>query len=444
MSSGLPLYVFAKAPVAGRVKTRLVPAVGADGAARLASALLEDTLEALLGVSRAAPVLAVDEAEAFRGRGLPLVEQGAGDLGQRLERVLSRGLKRAPAVVAVGSDTPGFPVPLLEACLTALEHADAVLVPAEDGGFTLLGLRRCPIGVLRGLPWSGPDTLSATERRMRARGLKVVRVGRFYDVDGPADLARLRVELQEGTLQARHTQEVLRTLSVAPWLSVVVPVLDEAQRLEAGLRRLVGLPGVDEVLVVDGGSRDATRAVARAVPGVRLLEAPRGRARQMNVGAAAARGEVLCFLHADVTLPRDAVAHVARAFAQETVVASAFRTRTVDDGGRRSWASVLLPVADLRSRWTHLPYGDQAVAVRRSAFQRVGGFPDQPLLEDVELARRLSALGSLVRLRPKVTVSGRRFLQRPLRTLLFWNSFPALYRLGVRASFLETLYGKVR
>jgi rSAM/selenodomain-associated transferase 2 len=271
----------------------------------------------------------------------------------------------------------------------------------------------------------------------------VARVGRWFDIDGPADLARLRVELSEGTVQARHTADALATLSLQPWLSVVVPVLDEARRLEALLRRLVSLPAVDEVLVVDGGSRDGSRAIAQSVPGVRVLEARRGRAQQMNAGAAAARGEVLCFLHADVTLPRDAVGQVARAFARESVVACAFRTRTVDDVGK-SWASPLLPLADMRSRWTRLPYGDQAVSVRRSAFQRVGGFPEQPLMEDVELARKLAAEGAFVRLRSKVTVSGRRFLRRPLRTLLFWNSFPALYRLGVRASVLERLYQDVR
>jgi rSAM/selenodomain-associated transferase 2/rSAM/selenodomain-associated transferase 1 len=443
MGSPLPAYVFAKAPVAGRVKTRLIPAVGAEGAARLATALLEDTLEALVADGRAAPVLAVDDASAFQGRGLPLVEQGQGDLGERLERVLSRGLARVPAVVAVGSDTPGLPSALLEESFSALQRADAVLAPAEDGGFVLIGLRRCPPALLRGLPWSGPQTLLATEARLRARGLSVTRTRRFFDVDGPADLARLRVELSEGILQARHTAEVLGTLAIKPWLSVVMPVLDEALRLEPVLRRLVGLPAVDEVLVVDGGSKDGTRALAQSIAGVRLLDAPRGRARQMNAGAAAARGEVLCFLHADVTLPRDAVGHVARALALEAVVACAFRTRTVDEGGR-SWASAFLPVADLRSRWTHLPYGDQAMCVRRSAFERVGGFPDQSLMEDVELARRLSALGQMARLRPKVMVSGRRFLQRPLRTLLFWNTFPALYRLGVRTSVLEKLYGMVR
>ena len=163
----------------------------------------------------------------------------------------------------------------------------------------------------------------------------------------------------------------------------------------------------------------------------------------MNAGAAAARGEVICFLHADVTLPRDAVRHVARAFVRDAVVATAFRTRTVDDAGH-TWAGALLPVADLRSRWTHLPYGDQAVTVRRSAFEQVGGFPDQPLMEDLELARRLSAVGHVARLHARATVSGRRFLQHPLRTLLFWNSFPALYRLGVSPGTLERLYGTVR
>jgi uncharacterized protein len=443
MGSPLTVFIFAKAPVAGRVKTRLVPAVGAEGAVRLAMALLEDTLEALLAHGRAAPVLAVDNVAAFQGRGLPMVEQGTGDLGERLERVLGRGLARAPVALVVGSDTPGFPAPLLEEAFSALERADAVLTPAEDGGFTLLGLRRCPPGLLRGLPWSKPETLRATEARLRARGLGVLRTRPWFDVDGPADLARLRVELSEGTVQARHTAEVLGTLSMKPWLSVVMPVLDEARRLEAVLRRLVGLPGVDEVLVVDGGSSDVTRVVAQGVAGVRLLEAPRGRARQMNAGAAAARGEVLCFLHADVTLPHDAVRHVACAMAREGVVACAFRTRTVDDAGP-SWAGALLPMADLRSRWTDRPYGDQAVSVRRSAFEKVGGFPDQPLMEDVELARRLSALGRVVRLRAQVKVSGRRFLRRPLRTLLYWNSFPMLYRLGVRATILEKLYGTVR
>jgi uncharacterized protein len=443
MANPLPAYVFAKAPVAGRVKTRLQPAVGAEGAARLSAALLEDTLEALVATGCTAPALAVDAPEAFRGRGLPVVAQGEGDLGERLERVLSRALEQTPAVLAVGSDSPGYPAPLILQACAALQRADAVLGPADDGGFTLLGLRRCPPGLLWGLPWSRPDTLRATEARFRAAGLSVARTLRWFDVDVPADLARLRVELAEGTVQARHTAEVLGTLHVQPWLSVVMPVLDEAHRLAPALNRLVGLPAVDEVLVVDGGSRDSTRAVAQGVPGVRVLDAPRGRARQMNHGASAATGEVVCFVHADVTLPRDAVRHVARAFSRPQVVAAAFRTRTVDDIGH-TWAGALLPMADLRSRWTHLPYGDQAVSVRRSAFQQVGGFPDQPLMEDLELARRLAAVGSVARLRARVTVSGRRFLRRPLRTLLFWNTFPALYRLGVPPRLLEKLYGTVR
>jgi uncharacterized protein len=443
MSGPVPAYVFAKAPVEGHVKTRLQPAVGAEGAARLASALLEDTLESLLAAGRTAPCLAVDDPSAFRGRGLPVVAQGEGDLGERMERVLGRALERSPAAIVVGSDSPGLPAPLLEQALDALERFDAVVAPADDGGYTLLGLRRCPPGILKALPWSRPETLRATVSRLRARGLSVATTRRWFDVDIPADLARLRVELAEGTVQARHTAEALAALAVRPWLSVVMPVVDEARRLGPALLRLVGLPGVDEVLVVDGGSQDATRVVAGSIAGVRLLDAPRGRARQMNVGAAAALGEVLLFLHADVTLPRDAVRHVARAFAHPDVVSTAFRTRTVDERGS-TWTGALLPVADLRSRWTRLPYGDQAVTVRRTAFQAVGGFPDQPLMEDLELARRLARVGRMARLHARVTVSGRRFVRHPLRTLVFWNSFPALYRLGVAPRALEKLYGSVR
>jgi len=443
MATPVPAYVFAKAPGRGGVKTRLEPAVGADGAARLAAALLEDTLESLLDAGRTAPVLAVDDVAAFRGRGVPVVAQGEGDLGQRLERVLGGALERAPRALAVGSDSPGLPAPLIEEALAALERTDAVLGPADDGGFTLLGLRRCPPGLLGAIPWSRADTLRATVARLRTAGLSVATTRAWFDVDRPADLARLRVELAEGTVQARHTEEVLAGLPRRPWLSVVMPVLDEAKRIGPALGRLVGLPGVDEVLVVDGGSCDATRSLVAGTDGVRLLDSPSGRSRQMNAGAAVASGEVLLFLHADVTLPPDVVRHLARAFVHPDVVMAAFRTRTIDEDGR-SWAGVLLPVADLRSRWTRLPYGDQAVSVRRSAFEAVGGFPDQPLLEDLELARRLAGVGGMVRLRARVTVSGRRFVRRPVRTLLCWNSFPLLYRLGVDSRALEKLYGSVR
>lgn len=227
-----------------------------------------------------------------------------------------------------------------------------------------------------------------------------------------------------------------------PRVSVVMPVLDEEARIGSQLESLARL-SVHEVIVVDGGSRDATVARARAAGTARLLVALRGRATQMNAGARAATGDVLLFLHADVRLPDDAVRRVEEALADPEVVAGAFRTWTVSDG-RRSWLSPLLHLADLRSRYSSLPYGDQALFVRAAAFREAGGFPEQALMEDLELSRRLRSHGRVRIVRSRVAVSGRRFLARPVFYTLAVNLFPALYAAGVSAATLKRFYGDPR
>jgi rSAM/selenodomain-associated transferase 2 len=226
-------------------------------------------------------------------------------------------------------------------------------------------------------------------------------------------------------------------------ISVVIPVLNEERRITQRLRELATMEGIDEVRVVDGGSTDATLERARTFPNVTVLSAPRGRASQMNAGAEGARGAVLLFLHADVGLPPDAPRHISAALADPRVVAGAFKTWTVDDFGRSRLGPVL-HLADLRSRYTRLPYGDQALFVRAEAFRAVGGFPAQPLMEDLELSRRLWRLGRIRTVDARVTVSGRRFLARPVFYFLAVNGFPLLYRLGVSPHTLLRLYQHVR
>jgi rSAM/selenodomain-associated transferase 2 len=216
-------------------------------------------------------------------------------------------------------------------------------------------------------------------------------------------------------------------------------VLDEERRIGQRLTELAAQRGLHEVIVVDGGSRDRTAAIARAVPGVRILDAPRGRGVQLNAGARAATGDVLLFLHADVSLPADAAGWVERGLADPSAVAGAFRIWTVVDAGR-TWLGPLIHLADIRSRYTSLPYGDQAVFVRRAAFEAAGGFPDEPLMEDLELARRLRRLGRIVTVPASVTVSGRRFVARPLWFTFLINVFPLLYRLGVPPRVLAHFY----
>ena len=225
-------------------------------------------------------------------------------------------------------------------------------------------------------------------------------------------------------------------------VSVVMPVLDEAARIDDRLRELARHAFAD-VIVVDGGSRDGTPDIVRRHPHVRLVTAPRGRGRQMNAGARDASGDVLLFLHADASLPPDATSWIARALADPGVVAGAFRVRTVADVGR-NWLGPFLRIADIRSHLTRLPYGDQAMFVRRTPFAAVGGFPDEPLMEDVALVRRLRTIGRIVTVPAYVRVSGRRFLKHPIAgTLAMWT-FPTLHRLGVPPRVLARLYGNPR
>jgi rSAM/selenodomain-associated transferase 2 len=206
---------------------------------------------------------------------------------------------------------------------------------------------------------------------------------------------------------------------MTPTLSIVVPVLDEAVGIVAALQALAPLRtrGV-EVIVADGGSRDATAALARPWADA-VFVAPRGRARQMNAGAARARGEVLLFLHADTRLPPDADALIARALR----AGADWGRFDVRISGRPWMLAVVAMLMNRRSRWTGIATGDQAIFVRRAAFERVGGFPDQPLMEDIELSRRLRAIGRPACLRERVTTSGRRWETRGVwRTiLLMWR-----------------------
>lgn len=226
-------------------------------------------------------------------------------------------------------------------------------------------------------------------------------------------------------------------------IAAIVPVLDEELRIGPCLAALRAVSGIAEIVVVDGGSGDRTVAIARSVPGVRVMETTRGRGSQMNAGAAEATADVLLFVHADVQLPEDAARWIARTLMDVGVVAGAFRTRTVADQAS-SWVARFLPLADIRSRVSALPYGDQALFVRRAAFERVEGFPDQPLMEDLELAYRLRRLGRIAQVPATVNVSGRRFLAHPMASILAMRLFPTLYRLGVSPQALAWIYGRPR
>lgn len=215
VASGL-ICVFAKPPVPGQVKTRLAARLGDASAAALAGAFLADTWQLATSFIWARAILATTDATWGDRELLGQAEiwlQGEGDLGERMERIARAALARAEYVILIGADSPGLPPRLLEQARSALTQVDAVLGPSDDGGFYLLGLRRCPDGLLRELPWSAPTTLAATRARLEACGLWTGTTDGWFDVDLPEDLERLQSYLDQDLVRAPHTANVLLSLS---------------------------------------------------------------------------------------------------------------------------------------------------------------------------------------------------------------------------------------
>ena len=208
-----------------------------------------------------------------------------------------------------------------------------------------------------------------------------------------------------------------------PLLSIIVPALNEAAGIVATLSALAPLRARGaEVIVVDGGSDDGTAGLAGAAAD-QVVGAPRGRARQMNAGAALAHAPVLLFLHADTRLPEGADRTI-----QAAVVRGASWGRfDVRIDGRARMLRVVAFLMNLRSRLTGMATGDQAIFVTRTVFERAGGFPDQPLMEDIALSRRLRQVAPPACLRDRVVTSGRRWERRGV-----WRTVFLMWRLRWR------------
>ena len=218
----------------------------------------------------------------------------------------------------------------------------------------------------------------------------------------------------------------------------MIPTLNEAGNLERLLPDLLTRVAEAEVILVDGGSDDLTTQVAARFSDVRLLTSPRGRARQMNAGAHASRGDVLLFLHADTWLPDGALGAVTAVLEDSRVVGGRFDVRF--DSPRAVFRMIAF-FMNLRSRMSGISTGDQAIFVRRHVFEAMGGYPDLPLMEDVELSRRLKRRGRLAALPGRVTTSSRKWEREgALRTMVLMWALRLLYMAGVPPARLHRWY----
>ena len=425
--------VMVRFPVPGRAKTRLVPALGEEGAARLHHDLAAHC------VSRLRPLMVAGEwtvevdldsgsirdARRWLGTWPRYAMQPDGDLGVRLGAALNRALRKgAGCAFVVGSDCPDARPIHVRRALALLNESDVVIGPAEDGGYWLLGVRasaaeRALPALFERIGWGGEHVLERTLECARAAGVTVALADTLADIDRPEDLPRWHA--------ARDTEG-----SYPASVSVVVPALNEAERIGTAVdSSLQG--GAREVIVVDGGSTDDTPGIAVRA-GAHVVVTPAGRARQMNAGAAVATGDVLVFLHADTVLPPDFAALVCRALARGGSSGGAFSWGT-DDGPLPAFFNA---VGRARMAVFRVPYGDQALFLKRRVFEDMGGYPEQPIMEDWELAQRLRCLGRMRILPQRVLTSSRRWAEAgTVRASIAYLAIIAGYRLGIDPWVLE-------
>jgi uncharacterized protein len=428
------LILFARYPVPGQAKTRLIPALGPEGAARLHRRLAERAA----GVARAAG--ARDNARvtmfftgaerrdfrAWLGCDLEYAAQPAGDLGVRTRQAFATAFhSHARRVVAFGADVPELSAALLHQALAGLREHDVVLGPAADGGYYLIGMNRDRPELFEGIDWGTARVCDQTRAAIELQGLSVAELPALRDVDVPEDASSLRDDPRFADIWTGR-----------PLLSVILPTLNEAVSLGPTLERVRRAADI-EIILADGGSQDATRQIAEQA-GACVLVTAGGRAAQQNAGAAVARGRHLLFLHADTLLPDGYAELIRRALDRPAAVAGAFRFRT--DG---SGAAIRLVEwgANFRSAVFQWPYGDQGLFMERRVFDEIGGFSPLPIMEDYELVRRLRRRGPVVTLNAAAITSVRRWQRLgALRTTARNLAMVAGFRAGVSPERLARFY----
>jgi len=426
------LILFARYPIPGKAKTRLIPALGAEGAAAVHRRLALRSLRTAHKACRAAPAdLEVrfdggteQTMSHWLGDSARFLPQGAGDLGERMARAFEESFRSiCPATVIIGSDCPGLTPDVITAAFARLTETPVVLGPARDGGYYLIGLSRPMPELFRGIAWGTDRVLADSLAVLQRRGCKPALMDPLEDIDRPEDLPTWR------RISASED-------SCLEWVSVIIPALNEESHIAATLRA-VGQSLCHEVIVVDGGSPDATVQRAREA-GVTVLTSKPGRARQMNAGAAAAEGGSLLFVHADTLLPPGLPGMVARTLGAPGVAAGAFRFRIAGSFAGKSFVEW---TTGLRSRWLQRPYGDQGLFLAKALFEEMGGFADLPIMEDYEFAARLRRRGRIVTVGADALTSARRWeTLGVVRTTLRNQWMLAGYHLGVSPQRLATLY----
>jgi uncharacterized protein len=426
------LMVFLRYPEPGKVKSRLAAGIGRQPAADLYARLVRRTLGVVADFQRTTSDLTVllfyapAEREEAVKQSCPgpwrFVAQSGCDLGERMahafRHVHDRGWRHA---VLIGTDIADLQPADLEQSFQALQAGQAVLGPAADGGYYLIGLNRPCEAVFQSQAWGSDSVFERTRETLGKLGFTVKILQQRTDVDREEDLAHpCLLDL------VRHR------------VSVVIPTLQPLEDLHPLLTSLEAqLWPEDEIILVQGREHPQDGASALP-PRVRLLGSPPGRGLQLNRGACAARGDLLWFLHSDCLPPVNFGYHIRKLTTARHLALGCFQLAFHPTSAA---LNMIAWWAGMRTRYLGLPYGDQGLFCRRETFAKVGGFRKPFLMEDVDLVRSLRRVGGLLLIADPITTSPRKYLQRGvLKTSMRNHLLLLLYRLGINDRTLYSLY----
>ena len=421
------LIIFSRYPVPGKTKTRLIPVLGPVGAADVHRKLAENIIEEGKRVQEQEGVALeicytggeIDQMQTWLGNHLKYGEQEEGDLGARMFSAIRRSLNEGSRkVVLIGTDIPGQVSDHIKTAFNALNEKDVVIGPATDGGYWLIGIKN-PWNIFEGISWGKETVLRQTLELAEKKGVTVSLLAPIDDIDTVDDLSQ---HYPHGDWKN-------------PYLSVVIPVFNEEERLERVIDRVKNVD--TEIIVVDGGSYDLTVKLAEKL-GVKVFKSPKGRSLQMNTGAFASNGNNLLFLHADTIVPENYPYFIFNALLDKKPVIGAFRFKTDMDNALMRFIEY---AANLRSRYLKLPYGDQGIFITKADFNRAGGYPKVPVAEDIFLIRNLKKFARIKTIPEYSVTSARRWRRHGFLKTTFVNVviFFGCY-LGIKPERLYALY----
>lgn len=369
-------------------------------------------------------------------------------LGERMYNAFKAGqLKGYTHQIIIGTDAPGIGQKEIMQAFYAMEGADLVVSPSKDGGFSLIGLKNVVPNIFDHISWSSSQVLQQLIHLAKEKQLLCRMIASQDDIDEEKDLYEFldRKHYYKDIVQLKkRIRKILdeKAFEYQDSISVIVPTYNEEYLIEKSLK-LIGpqLRPQDELIVVDGYSHDKTFQIAKKFK-AKVIQYSRGRSRQMNFASQVAKGNILLFLHADNYLQSGALDSLRKEVIQKNIIGGCFSQQIMAKNPVFRWIE---SSGNIRAKKTKIFYGDQGIFVKKGIFEKIGGYPEVDLFEDILFSKKLRSAGATTVMEEKIRISARSWQTHGIimTSLRNWI-IHILFALGVSPNRLKKLYPDIR